>query len=169
MIVPSTHHRRLLLSSITLLFLTLTCSQFVKAQSCDNVPEGSGESMSAYITPETSETKIGNDSVVTAGTRVLLHSRATANGQCVGKAWGNCNPSPCECIETGYVYQRTINHTNVYVDISSSGALNGTYSAGTVWFLIPMTTFLTPTRLTQPDRTYSRSLLPASTPSASKE
>ena len=93
MIVPSTDHRRLLLCSITLLFLTLTCSQFVKAQSCDNVPDGSGESMSAHITPETSGTQIGNESVVTAGTRVLLHSLATANGQCVGKARDLKRPS----------------------------------------------------------------------------
>jgi len=135
MIVPSAHHRRLLLCSITLFFLTLTCSQLANAQSsCDNEPQGSGESMSAHITPENSGTQIGNDSVVTAGTRVLIHSVATANGQCIGKAWGNCNPSPCECIETGTVYQRTINHTNVNVDITSSGVWNGSYFVGTVQF-----------------------------------
>lgn len=134
MIVPSVYFKRLLLPSITVFFLILTASQLANAQSCDNVPQGSGESMSAHISFETGGTQLTNDSVVTAGTRVLLHSTASAFGECVGMAW-HCQTTPCTCSETGFVYQRTINHTNVYVDITTSGALNGTYSAGTVWFL----------------------------------
>lgn len=90
--------------------------------------------MTAQVRIDDTPTQLANDSVVSAGTRVELHSRATAEGQCVGKAW-NCQQSPCTCEETGYIYQRTINHTNVYVDITTATSLNGTYSAGTVQFL----------------------------------
>jgi hypothetical protein len=38
----------------------------------------------------------------------------------------------CTCQPTGYVYQRNIKHTNVWVDISTNTGLNGSYSIGTV-------------------------------------
>ena len=123
---------RLLVHSLTFSFLILAIVPLAKGQSCPNEPQGSGESMSASITIDGTTTELGTGGMIPAGTRLRLDSTAFSGGQCVGKAW-YCSPSPCVCKETGYVYQRTINHTNVYVDITSSGAWNGTYSAGTVW------------------------------------
>jgi RHS repeat-associated protein len=114
---------------LIVLFFLFTYSS-AKAQSCDNVPEGGGEGISASASID--GTAIVNGSVP-VGTRVRLDSTAIAGGSCKGMAW-NCATSPCTCQETGYTYERTINHTNVKVDVTST-SLNGTYSVGTVQFL----------------------------------
>lgn len=119
-------------SALTL--VTLFAVSVSRAQSCENTPGGGGESMSASATIDNTTNQVANGGFVTSGTKVWLNSTATASGQCTGMAW-NCQTSPCVCQETGYVYQRTINHTNVYVDISTSTGLNGTYFVGTVQFL----------------------------------
>jgi RHS repeat-associated protein len=89
--------------------------------------------MSASVTPDGTTTQMTTGGLTAAGTRVRLDSVATAGGQCIGMAW-YCQTSPCVCQETGYTYPRTVNHTNVYVDISTNTSLNGTYFVGTVQF-----------------------------------
>lgn len=43
-----------------------------------------------------------------------------------------CNGG-CTCQPTGAVGQREINHTNLWVDVSTASSLNGTYQVGKVW------------------------------------
>jgi RHS repeat-associated protein len=118
------------LVSILLLFTALSVT---KGQSCPNEPQGSGESISGSVTPDGGSPMNGG-AFISVGTRVRLDAVAFAGGQCIGKAW-NCSVTPCVCQETGNVYERTINHTNVYLDVTTSGSLNGSYFLGTVQFL----------------------------------
>jgi len=104
-----------------------------KAQSCDNIPQGGGESILASATIDGTTTELTNGAFLTAGTRVRLDSVVTSSGECLGMAW-NCQTSPCVCQSSGYTYPRTVNHTNVNVDITSAGVWNGTYFVGTVQF-----------------------------------
>src|SRR5689334_13574281 len=75
----------------------------VEAQSCDNEPQGSGESISADISFQGTGQPVTGGGVVPAGTFIDINALATAFGQCIGKAW-NCQVSPCVCQATGFVY-----------------------------------------------------------------
>src|SRR5437867_1615896 len=121
------------LFAVASLMLILTVSYKVKAQTCDNDPQGGGQSISASASIDGTTTQLTDNGFVPAYTGVRLDSIATSGGSCIGMAW-NCQTSPCVCQGTGYTYPRTINHTNVTVDITSTG-LNGTYTVGTVQFL----------------------------------
>ena len=104
----------------------------VEAESCENNPQGGGESISADIVVRDTTQTLGHNGLVPAHTDIEIHGLATAFGQCIGMAI-DCDPSPCICTETGTVYERTVNHISVYVDVSSNGALNGTYYLGDVF------------------------------------
>jgi RHS repeat-associated protein len=133
------------LGVLTVLFCVLTTSAIVlftlapvasvKAQSCENNPQGGGESISANITTVDSGQPLSGTGVVPASTWIEINAVATALGQCIGMGW-DCQESPCVCTETGTVYERTVNHIGVYVDISSTG-LNGTYFVGDVYGMNP--------------------------------
>lgn len=108
------------------------------AQSCPNIPEGGGQSISAQITNADTGAELARGpqpqpsvDVVTVGTRIRIDSRATAYGRCIGRAL-YCD-GPCECRNTGRVYERVVNHINVWADISTAGALNGPYTLGYVF------------------------------------
>lgn len=95
----------ILFSILTLsaLFLsTITPVPIVQAQSCDDVPEGGGESISAKASIEGTTTQLTDGGFASAGTRVRLDSRATAFGECIGMGL-YCQTTPCVCQETGYV------------------------------------------------------------------
>jgi RHS repeat-associated protein len=111
---------------------TLTRVRTVEAQSCDNIPQGSGESITAAISVKDTGQPLSGTGLVPAGTFVDINAVATAFGQCIGMAW-NCQQSPCVCQQTGFVYERTVNHIGVYVDISTNTSLNGTYFVGNVY------------------------------------
>jgi RHS repeat-associated protein len=119
-----------ILTLSALVLFTIAPVPIVKAQSCDDVPQGGGESISAKVTIDGMTTQLIDGGFVPSGTHVWLDSRATAFGECIGMGL-YCQTSPCVCQETGYVYQRTLNHISVYVDISSTG-WNGTYFVGNV-------------------------------------
>lgn len=124
--------------AVNLIFFSILClllcvaSGSVKAQSCENIPEGSGESISANVTVSGSGGTLSDQAVVPGYTNIDINAMATAFGQCVGMAW-SCQQSPCVCQQTGFTYERTVNHIGVYVDISTSGGLNGTYFVGNVY------------------------------------
>lgn len=112
---------------------SLTGVRSVEAQqSCENVPQGSGESISANISIRNTGQPVSNNGLVSSSTWIDINALATAFGQCISMAL-NCQPSPCICQETGTIYERTVNHIGVYVDISTSGSLNGTYFVGNVY------------------------------------
>jgi RHS repeat-associated protein len=102
-----------------------------KAQSCDNIPHPGGQDIELEVEIEGTETKVTNGMVLPTGTQIRIDSKATAQGSCTGMGW-SC-PSACSCEPTGYEYERTINHTNVWADVSTNTGLNGTYSIGIVW------------------------------------
>lgn len=117
----------------TIALYTLTSVRSVEAQqSCENVPQGSGESISASISIRNTGQPVGDNGLVPSSTWIDINALATAFGQCIGMGW-NCQQSPCVCQETGTTYERTVNHIGVYVDISTSGSLNGTYFVGNVY------------------------------------
>jgi len=70
-------------------------------------------------------------STVAAYTFIKIHSRAEAQGLCYGQA-----EVEGACVLTGMIYERTVNHTSVYVDIVSTG-LNGHYFVGNVYGMNP--------------------------------
>jgi hypothetical protein len=115
-----------------LLLLTIFPAK-VKAQSCDNISQGGGQSIVASASIDGTTLALPEGGFVAPYTRIRLDSLAHSDGSSIGMAW-NCQTSPCVCQGTGYTYPRTINHTNVTVDITSTG-LNGTYTVGTVQFL----------------------------------
>src|SRR5689334_620237 len=115
----------------TLALLTSASVPTVEAQSCDNQPNGSGESISADVSVQGTGQAVTSNGVVPAGTFVDINALATSFGQCVGMGW-NCAVSPCVCQQTGFTYERTVNHIGVYVDISTNTSVNGTYFVGNV-------------------------------------
>ena len=125
----------LLAISVTVI-LALVRVRPVEAQSCDNIPQGSGESITADISVQNTGQPLSPTGLVPARTFVDINALATAFGQCIGMGW-NCQPSPCVCQETGFVYERTVNHIGVYVDISTNTSLNGTYFIGNVYGMNP--------------------------------
>jgi hypothetical protein len=115
-----------------LVLLTFATAPVSRAQSCSDIPQGGGESISASITIRNSGQPVSANGVVPSSTWIDINALATAFGQCIGMAI-KCQPSPCVCQETGSVYERTVNHIGVYVDISTSGSLNGTYFVSNVY------------------------------------
>lgn len=123
--------RPLLLKLLALSVWTLFAAAsgtVVSAQSCPNIPNGGGESMQAWITVKNTGAPVADGAVLPAGTELRLDSIATANGSCRGRAMGQS----MECVDTGFTYERTVNHTDVWADISTATALNGTYTVGYV-------------------------------------
>lgn len=116
----------------TLILFTSDSVPTVEAQSCDNQPQGGGQSISADISYRDTGQPITGSGVVPAGTFVTINAVATAFGQCVGMVW-DCGTSPCICRESGFIYERTVNHIGVYVDISTNTSLNGNYFIGNVY------------------------------------
>ena len=103
----------------------------VTAQSCNHIPQGGGESISADISVAGTGQALNEDWLVAPNTSVNINALATATGQCIGMGW-NCQQSPCVCQENGFIYERTVNHISVSVDASST-ILNGTYPLGNVY------------------------------------
>jgi RHS repeat-associated protein len=104
----------------------------IRAQeTCPPVPDGGGQSISAGITVASSGTPVADWMVVPAYTQLRIDSLATAYGTCRALGW-ECSSSPCHCAELA-TYNRTINHTNVWADIATTGGLNGTYTVGSVY------------------------------------
>jgi len=117
----------------TFALLTGASVPTVEAQSsCDNQPQGGGQSISADFSYRDTGQPLSGSGVAAAGTFININAFATAFGQCIGKGW-NCVVSPCVCQESGFIYERTVNHIGVYVDVSTSGSLNGTYFVGNVY------------------------------------
>ena len=115
----------LTISSITSYTITSVRSVEIQ-QSCEDVPQGGGESISANISIRNTGQPLSNNGFAPSSTWIDINALATAFGQCIGMGL-NCQPSPCICQENGTIYERTVNHIGVYVDISTSGSLNGTY------------------------------------------
>ena len=112
---------------VTLLALRIPTA----AQSCNNIPQGGGESISADVSVRDTGQPLSETGLVPSNTYVSVNALATAFGQCIGMSWF-CQQSPCVCQENGFVYERTINHISVYMDVSSTG-LNGSYFLGNVY------------------------------------
>ena len=102
------------------------------ALACEPEPQGSGENITADISVRDTGLILSDNGIVSSSTFIDINGFAAAYGQCIGKAL-YCETSPCVCQATGVVYERTINHIGVYVDIATSGALNGTYFLGNVY------------------------------------
>lgn len=125
---------RISLAFVSILFMLSTIS-IVAAQSCPNEPEGSGESISGSVSINgSSQPPMIDGAFLPVNTQVRLDAVATAWGQCKIKGWVCPQGTNCTC-EVLDVHQRTVNHTIVDVDITSSGVWNGTYRVGTVQFL----------------------------------
>ena len=121
-----------ILTLSTLVLFIVAPVPIVKAQSCDNIPQGSGESLSADITVRNAgQPPLSNKGLISASTQIDINAFATALGQCVGMGW-DCQTTPCVCEETGFVYQRTVNHIQVYLDVSTNTSVNGTYFLGDI-------------------------------------
>ena len=78
--------------SATALF-TLAPVPSVEAQSCDDIPQGGGESISASITTADAGQTVSGTGVVPQSTWIEINAMATALGQCIGMGW-NCQQSP---------------------------------------------------------------------------
>jgi len=126
---------RICLALVSILFLLSTFSIAAAQSSCPNEPEPGGESISGSVSINgSSQPPMADGAFLPVGTQVRLDAVANAGGQCKIKGWVCPQGTNCTC-EVLDVQQRTINHTIVDVDISSSGVWNGTYRVGTVQFL----------------------------------
>ena len=116
-----------------MLLWCLACGAARAQTSCTNIPEGGGESISAKITSLDTGQVIApapqgepQGHVVTVGARFRLDAVAEAHGRCIGRAL-YCGSGPCECRNTGNVYERTVHHIGVRGDASTATNLNGPY------------------------------------------
>ena len=75
--------RHLILAATVFLLIALVAPSG-KAQSCDNIPQGGGESILASATIDGTTTELTNGAFLTAGTRVRLDSVVTSSGECLG-------------------------------------------------------------------------------------
>jgi RHS repeat-associated protein len=115
--------------------LVLACqpaaSTMVNAQEhCPPQPHGGGEGLSVSVTVEYNGLPVTPGMVVPAYSQVRIDSVASAFGSCDTYAW-ICPSSGCVC-EHNAAYVRSINHTNVWADVSTASGLNGIYFVGTV-------------------------------------
>ena len=115
------------------LLLVLLCVAVVQAKTVDcpgiAVP-GSTNMSDPTAVDRYTDAGISGGSTVPAYTFIKIHSRAEADGLCYGQA-----EVEGVCVLTGMVYNRTVNHTSVYADISSTG-LNGHYFIGNVYGML---------------------------------
>jgi hypothetical protein len=118
---------------MTGLLLVLLCVAVVHAKTIDcpgiAVP-GSTNMANPTAVDRYTDAGISGGSTVPAYTFIKIHSRAEADGLCYGQA-----EVEGVCVLTGMVYNRTVNHTSVYADISSTG-LNGHYFIGNVYGML---------------------------------
>jgi len=111
-----------------LIFIILALGGFVRvnAQACEDIPEQGTESISASVTFNDTGSPVRN--VVRPYTPLRIDAVATAYGSCTGMGW-----SAGDCVPTGYVYQREINHINIWAQIETGNGISGAYSIGKVW------------------------------------
>lgn len=119
--------------SFVMLMLIVLCAGMVQAnaQACDPIPDGGGQSISANIVEKYTDAAIPDESTVDQYTFLKIHSRAESGGRCYGRV-----RVEGVCVLSGQVWDRTISHTSVYVDIVSTG-LNGNYFVGNVYGMNP--------------------------------
>lgn len=132
--MPDLFLRRALIKTVvhtSLILAALASTPALRAQTCSNIPEAGTESMSVQVTIDGTSNTVTDGMMVPANTVLRIDSVATATGTCTGMAWF-CSGG-CTCAPTGYVYNRNINHTKAWVDISTSSYLNGAYTVGYVW------------------------------------
>ena len=115
------------------LFLAMLCVAVVQAnaQACDPEPEGGGESIAANIVERDSGAAVSNGGTIAGYTFIKIHSRAEAQGKCYMRV-----RVEGICVRNGVFWERTVNHTEVYADIVSTG-LNGHYFIGNVYGMNP--------------------------------
>jgi hypothetical protein len=116
----------------TVLLLALVSgpySHVALAQSCEHIPEQGSESISATITVNSSGQELTDGMVIPAYTQLRIDSIASAFGSCTGMQWV-CNGG-CSCQPTGYIYQRDVNHTHLWVEMSTNQQ-SGNYQVGNV-------------------------------------
>lgn len=111
--------------------IVIASATATSAQTCPHIPNGGGESMNAWITVRNTGAPVGHGAVLPVGTELRLDSVAEAYGECQGRSMCD-NGESCQCKNTPFIYQRTVNHTDVWADISTATALNGTYMVGYV-------------------------------------
>ena len=119
-------------SIIGLLFVML-CVAVVQAnaQACSPEPEGGGESIAANLVERYTDAAISNGATIPGYTFIKIHSRAEAQGKCYMRV-----RVEGICVRNGVFWERTVNHTEVYADIVSTG-LNGHYFIGNVYGMNP--------------------------------
>jgi RHS repeat-associated protein len=127
----------ILMHCITKLFMLLVLiamfgshASSVFAQSCENIPEQGSESIVASISVNGTGQELIDGMLVPAYTQLRIDSVASAFGTCTGMQWV-CNGG-CSCQPTGYIYQRDVNHTHLYVEMSTNQQ-SGNYQVGNVW------------------------------------
>lgn len=107
-------------------------SQVAHAQLCNTVAQNGSTGITAQATVVSSGAQVTNNMVLPASTQLRLDSVATGSGHCdlwyedwTGGSYHGCT------IRHGY--ERTVNHTNVWADISTATSLNGQYVVGYVF------------------------------------
>lgn len=111
-----------------LLFVMLSLAVVqAKTIDCPGIAVPGTTDMQANIVDKYTGVGYPNGVTVAPYTFIKIHSRAEAQGLCYGQA-----EVEGACVLTGMVYERTVNHTEVYANIVST-ALNGNYFIGNVY------------------------------------
>ena len=116
--------------ALVLVMLGFTVAR-AKTIECPGIGIPGDTSISADAVEKYTDVAITDLSTVAGWTFIKIHSHAIATGLCYGQA-----EVEGACILTGWVYERNVNHTSVYVDIVSTG-LNGNYFVGNVYGMNP--------------------------------
>jgi hypothetical protein len=125
--VPTVTVRPFLARLVLLMAVSIPGGSIARAQTCPPYGFDEGESITGWATVDGTGEAVTEQAMVTKGTRLRLDAIATAFGSCHTQIL-QCNPSPCHCVDNT-VGNRTINHIDIWVDVTSTG-LNGHYSVG---------------------------------------
>ena len=119
------------LSQVLLMCLLFEATASVSfTQSCENIPDQGSESVTAFISVNSTGQQLTDGMVVPAWTQLRIDSVSSAFGSCTGMQWV-CSGG-CTCQPTGYIYQRDVNHTHLWVEMSTNQQ-SGNYQVGNVW------------------------------------
>ena len=113
---------------VLLMFVSLGIVGTGRAEDCPPDSSNGGQNITAQITVAATGQGLTDGSFVAPYTSLRLDALATAYGQCTTML-ADCTSSPCSCTPL-QTYQRTINYIRVWSEISTSTALNGSYSEG---------------------------------------
>jgi len=121
---------------LVMAWLILGAAPNIHAQVCDSNFSDGGKSITANVTVDSGGSPVTHDAVVTVGTRLRLDALAMAHGRCDlwYEDWTGGQYRGCTIHD---IFERTVNHIDMWADITTATTLNGRYMTGYVSGMAP--------------------------------